>query len=1105
MIERLIEWCAKNKWLTLAITAALCGWALLALKKIPIDAIPDLSDTQVIVYSKWDRSPDVIENQVTYPVIRALLGAPKVKSIRGFSDFGFSYVYVIFEDGTDLYWARSRVLEYLAKIQGQLPEGVATELGPDATSVGWVYQYALVDKSGAHDLSDLRSLQDWELRYQLQSVPGVAEVASVGGFVKQVQVTADPARMQGYGVMLADLVKAVRGGNSEMGARVLEFAGAETMVRGRGWASSLEDFEETPVRVDEKTGSAVRVKDVAKVAWGPEMRRGVSELDGEGEAPGGVVIMRHGENAPEVIARVKARLEEIKPSLPQGVEIVPVYDRSDLIHRAIRTISHELALEMAIVALVILLFLWHLPSALIPIATLPISVLLAFIPMQLLGVSANIMSLAGIAVAIGAMVDASVVVVENSHKKLELWQAGGRQGDYRQVLVRAIQEVARPSFFSLTVIAVSFLPVFALVDQEGRLFKPLAFTKNFSMLVAAVLAVTLDPALRLALIRLEPFTFRFGWFNGFMNALFVGSMHKEEENPVSRFLFRVYHPVVDWVLLHPAKTILAALLALLLALPAYFSLGSEFMPSLDEGDLLYMPTALPGMSVTEAGRILQRQDALLKQYPEVKRVFGKAGRAETSTDVAPFSMVETTVMLKPRLEWPERRRWYSWMPEILKPAFRWAWPDRRSSEELVEDMNARLKFAGIPNIWTMPIKNRIDMLSTGVRTPIGIKVLGSDLKKIEGVGVAAEALLKGLAGTRNVFSERVAGGYFLDVEWDRRALARYGISVEDAQMTLAAAVGGENVTTLVQGRERYGVNVRYPRELRDDVEDIRRVVLTPMSGMNGGPAARIALGQVAAVRRLEGPAMIRDEDGLLAGYVYVDVSGRDLGGYVEEAKKLLARELKLPPGISLRFSGQYESMERVRARMLWIVPLTLLLVAGLIYLNTRSVARTGIVLLAVPFSAIGAVLLLWLLHYNMSVAVWVGMIALAGLDAETGIFMLLYLELAHEDMRKEGRMAGLADLREAVVHGAVKRVRPKVMTVACAFCGLLPIMFSTGAGADVMKRIAAPMLGGLFSSFALELVVYPAVYFLWKGHMDGMLEPQNKFSRGCWALVRKLG
>jgi Cu(I)/Ag(I) efflux system membrane protein CusA/SilA len=1106
MIERLVAWSAHNKWLTLSLIAALTAVAWHAMRTLPVDAIPDLSDTQVIIYSQWDRSPDVLEAQVTYPVIQALLGAPRVKTIRGFSDFGVSYVYVIFEDGTDLYWARSRVVEYLSKLQGALPAGVRTELGPDATGVGWVYQYALVDRTGKHDLSDLRSLQDFNLKYQLQSVPGVAEVASVGGFVKQLQVTVDPARLQAYNVGILDVLDAVRASNSEMGARLVEFSGAEFMVRGHGWVKGPEDVEEAPVRLDEKTGTPVRVKDVAKVAWGPDLRRGVSELDGQGEAVGGIIVMRQGENAPAVIDAVKQRLAEIKPSLPPGVELVTVYDRSDLIHRAIHTITHELLLEMLIVSLVILLFLWHIPSALIPILTLPVAVLLAFIPMRLMGVSANIMSLAGIAVAIGAMVDASVVVVENSHKKLELWAADGGRGDYKGVLIKSIQEVARPSFFSLLVIAVSFLPVFALVDQEGRLFRPLALTKTFSMLVAGLLAITMDPALRLAIIRLKPFTFSHRLFNGFMNTVFVGKLHKEEHNPISRFLFGAYRPVVDWVLDHPGRTLAGALLALALTVPVYLSLGSEFMPNLDEGDLLYMPTALPGLSVTEATRVLQRQDQIIASFPQVEHVFGKSGRAETSTDVAPFSMVETTIKLKPKELWPEKPRWYSPLPGFLKPLLRWAWPDRQTTDEVADAMNARLRFAGIPNIWTMPIRNRLDMLSTGVRTPIGIKVLGSDLKAIEGVAIGIERTLKGLKGTRNVFAERAAGGYFLDVDWDRRALARYGLSVEQAQMQFGAAVGGDNVTTLVLGRERYGVNVRYARDFRDDMDAIKRVQLTP-GGMpgQGRSSVRVCIGQVAQVRKLEGPAMIRDEGGLLAGYVYVDVAGRDLGGYVDEAKARVAANVKLPPGVSLRYSGQVENMQRVAQRMAWMIPLTLALVFGLILLNTHSITRTAIILLAVPFSVIGAVLLLKLLGYNLSVAVWVGMIALAGLDAETGIFMLLFLELSHGEMKAAGRMNSLADLREAVQHGAVKRVRPKIMTVACAFTGLLPILFSTGSGADVMKRIAAPMLGGLFSSFALELLVYPAVYYLWRAHGDGLLTSSNPWVNRFWRGVARVG
>jgi Cu(I)/Ag(I) efflux system membrane protein CusA/SilA len=1081
MIERLVEWCAKNRWLTLAMVALLCGWGWWCLKHIPLDAIPDLSDTQVIVYSKWDRSPDLVEDQVTYPIIRALLGAPKVKAIRGFSDFGFSYVYVVFEDGTDLYWARSRVMEYMSKIQGQLPQGVSTELGPDATSVGWIYQYALVDKSGNQDLSQLRSLQDWNLRYQLQSLPGVAEVASVGGFVKQIQVQVDPLKLESYGVSVLQVADAVSHTNEEMGARLIEFSGTEFMVRGRGYAENLDDFAKAPVKWDDKTGTALRVRDVAQVSWGPEIRRGVAELDGEGETVGGIVVMRQGENAPKVIDEVKKRLEEIKPGLPPGVEIVPVYDRSDLIHRAIHTVSHELVTEMIIVSLVILLFLWHIPSATIPILTLPIAIVLAFIPMYYMGVSANIMSLAGIAVAIGAMVDASIVVVENSHKHLEEWQNGQLKGDYKSVLINAIQEVARPSFFSLMVIAIAFVPVFTLVGREGRLFQPLAWTKNLSMIVAAILAVTLDPALRLTLIRLDEYHFKPKWLAGITNAILVGKMHKEEDNPVSKLLFRLYHPVVDFVLEHPKKTIAAALLALALTVPVYFRLGSEFMPNLDEGSLLYMPTALPGMSETEALLLLQKQDQMLKAFPEVERVFGKAGRADTPTDVAPFSMVETTVTLKPRTEWPEKVRWYSsWMPEFLKPTVRWIWPDRQSTDELVADMNEKLRFPGFPNIWTQPIINRIDMLDTGIRTAVGIKVLGPDLSVVQSIGEKIERLLKDVPGTRSVIAERTAGGYFMDVTWNRDALAHYGISIHDAQMTLGAALGGENVSTVVEGQERYPVNVRYPRELRENELQLEHMLIMAPNG------AQIALGSVATITRMEGPGMIRNENGQLAGYVSIDVAGRDVGSYVEEAQRVVSKGLQVPTGYSMVWSGQFENMIRVKERLKMVIPLTLALIWALIYMNTRSTAKTAIILMAVPFSLIGAVWLLWILDYNLSVAVAVGMIALAGLDAETGIFMLLYLDLAHDKAKAEGHLQGLPDLKEAIVHGAVKRVRPKVMTVACAFVGLLPIMFSTGEGADVMKRIAAPMVGGLFSSFALELIVYPAVFFLWRARTDGM-------------------
>lgn len=1103
MIESIIAYCSKHRLLTLAVTAALSLFAWRQMSTLPIDAIPDLSDTQVIVLSRWDRSPDQVEDQVTYPIVRSLLGSPGIKTVRGFSDFGYSYVYAIFEDGTDLYWARSRVLEKLASIQGQLPPGVRTELGPDATGVGWVYQYALVDKTGKHDLAELRAIQDWDLRFHLQSVPGVAEVASLGGQLRQLQVRVDPLRLQAAGIGLLDIVEAARASNLEMGARVLEIGGAEFMIRGRGYAQEPADVGAAVLRYDAKSGAALRIRDVAEVGWGPDMRRGVADLDGEGDAPSGIVVMRHGENAVAVIDRVKARLEELKAGLPAGVEIVTVYDRSGLIRRSIDTLTTELMLQLFVVSLVILIFLWHIPSAIIPVATLPIAVLLVFIPLSWLGVSMNIMSLAGIIVAIGAMVDASIVVVENSHKRIEEWEEQGRPGgDHESVLIKAIQEVGRPGFYSLLVMGVAFFPVFALGGQEGRLFHPLAYTKNLAMLVAAVLSITLDPAMRLALFRSEPFSYSKAWLNNLLNPLLVGRTVPEEKHPVSRVLYRLYHPAVEWVLTHPAKTLGATLALMLLTVWPFLRLGSEFMPSLDEGDLLYMPTALPGLSASEASRVLQAQDAIIKSFPHVERVYGKAGRADTATDVAPFSMVETTVLLKDPKDWPEVRRWYSWLPEPLKPFFRWAWPDRQSTQELIRELDQALKFAGIPNIWTMPIRNRVDMLSTGVRTPVGVKVMGPDLKAIEAVGEQIEAVLRDVRGTRNVFSERAAGGYFLDVVWDREKLARYGLSIESAQMHLAAALGGENIGTVVRGRERYGLAVRYMADFRDHDEDIRRVLLTPGKMGSGAAPGPVALGQVAELRRLEGPSMLRNEDGRLAAYVYADVAGRDLGSYVEEAKRRVAEKVKLPAGLAIRFSGQVEEMERSRARLAWLVPITLLLIVGLLWMSSRSWTRVAIVLTAVPFSLIGAVWLLWGLDYNLSVAVWVGFIALAGLDAETGMFMLLYLEMSYDKAKEEGRMLTLADLKGAIHEGAVKRVRPKVMTVAVDFVGLFPVMLATGTGADVMKRVAAPLVGGLATSFLLELLVYPVLFYAWKKNTD-LAGPQGP--KGFWRLVQRIG
>jgi Cu(I)/Ag(I) efflux system membrane protein CusA/SilA len=1074
MIRRIIGWSATNPWIVLLGVGALVAFSLWTLQVIRLDALPDLSDTQVIVYSKWDRSPDIVEDQVTYPVVTAMLGAPGVKAVRGYSDFGFSYVYVIFQDGTDLYWARSRVLEYLSKIQARLPDGVQTELGPDATGVGWIYQYALVDRSGKHSLEDLRSYQDWTLRYALQSVPGVAEVAAIGGFVKQYQVTVDPNRLAAYGLPLDEVVKALRESNNEVGGRLIEWSGTEYMVRGRGYAKTPEDFGQIVLKVG-PGGVPVLLRDVAQVDLGPEIRRGVSDLDGLGDHVAGIVVMRHGENALNVIRRVEAKLRDLGPSLPDGVEIVTTYDRSDLIERALDTLKHELVVEMIIVSLVILIFLWHIPSAVVPIVTIPVSVLLSFIPLYYSGVTINIMSLAGIAISIGVLVDGAIVEVENAYNKLHHWDAGGRKGDFHQVRLEALQEVGPSVFFSLLVVAVAFLPVFALVDQEGRLFKPLAYSKNLAMAVAALLAITLDPALRMLFTRMDPFTFRPRWLARLATGTAVGTYHSEERHPISRTIFKVYEPACRFVLRHPWAVIGSALALVAVSLPMYFRLGSEFMPPLHEGTILYMPTTLPGVSVAQAQELLQAQDRVLKGFPEVERVFGKAGRADTSTDPAPFSMFETTIVLKPETEWRRKERWYSQrVPEWVKPAFRPFWPDRISYEELIDGMDRAVRTPGVTSAWTMPIKGRIDMLSTGVRTPVGVKVFGADLKEVERVGEQLEAILRDVRGTRSVYAERVAGGYFVDIVPRRDQLARYGLTIQQLQMVIATAIGGENVTTTLEGRARYPVNVRYPRELRDDPDRLDRVLVATPTG------AQVPLVQVADIQLAQGPSMIRDENGFLAGYVYVDVDGRDIGGYVEDAKRAVLAKLKLPPGTTLQWSGQYENMVRVRERLKVVVPVTLALIFTLLYLNTRSAFKAMVVMLAVPFSAVGAIWLFHILGYNVSIAAWIGMIALLGLDAETGVFMLLFLDLSYDEAKREGRLRSRHDLDEAIVHGAVKRVRPKMMTVSAAFMGLLPILWSTSAGADVMKRIAAPMIGGLVTSFLLELLVYPAIYKIWK-------------------------
>ncbi len=1037
VIARLIEACATRPLLTVAAVAALALWGAASLRRIPLDAIPDLSDTQVILLTEWPgQSPDLVEDQITYPISTTLLAAPRVRFVRGQSFPGLSFVYVIFEDGTDIYWARSRVLEYLSSARKKLPRGVTPELGPDATGVGWVLEYALVDRSGAHDLADLRSFQDWHLRPWLESVAGVAEVASVGGFVKQYQVNLDPNKLLAFGIPLADVVRAVRRSNGDVGGRVLEIAGHEQIIRGRGYVRSPRDLEEIPLKLG-PGGTPVLIRDVARVAVGPEQRRGIAELNGEGEVVGGIVVMRSGENALRVIERVKQRLAEVRPSLPKGVEVEVVYDRSDLILRAIATLRETLLEEMLVVSLVIAAFLLHARSALVAVLTLPLAVLLAFIPMAAQGLTADIMSLAGIAVAIGAMVDAAIVIIENVHRKLERWERAGRPGGRRDVLVEAMQEVGPSIFFSLLVITVGFLPVFTLTATEGKLFRPLAFTKTYSMGFAAALAVTLIPALVVLLLR--------------------GRVRREEENPLNRFLIAAYTPVVRWVVRHRWASIAAALAALAATAPAFLSLGGEFMPPLNEGAILYMPTAPPGMSVTEAGAVLHSMDRELKRFPEVETVFGKIGRARTATDPAPLSMVEAVVTLKPRSEW--------------RPGLTW--------DGLLAEMDQALRYPGMPNVWWMPVQTRTEMLATGIRSALGIQVFGADLGAIEATAVAIERALledpRTRPFTRSAFAERTTGGTFVDFHLKRLEAARHGLTVSDVEETIASAIGGADLTETVEGRERTPIAVRYARSFREDLDALARVLVATPTG------AQIPLGQVARLELTTGPAMIRSEDGQLVGFVFVDVAGQGIVDYVAAARRVVAERVALPAGVRIAWAGQYQSFERAEEHLRVIVPLTLLLVVALLYASTRSAVETGVVLLAVPFSLIGAVWLLWLLDYRMSVAVWVGLIALAGLDAETGVVMLLYLKLAYERRRAGGALGGPGELEEAIVEGAARRIRPKLMTVLTTMTGLLPILWSSGTGADVMRRIAAPMVGGLATSFLLELTVYPAIFAIWKG------------------------
>ncbi len=1024
---------ARNPLLTILLVAGLAVWGWLSLVRAPLDAIPDLSDAQVIVFTEWmGRSPDLVEDQITYPISTSLLAAPGVKFVRGQSMFGMSFVYVIFEDGTDMYWARSRVLEYVNEAQARLPEGVTPTLGPDATGVGWVFEYALVDDSGTHDLAQLRALQDFDVRSALEGVEGVAEVASVGGFEREYQVVVDPVKLRAYDVMLHQVMAAIRRSNEDVGGQSIEVSGHEHVVRGRGYVKSLKDVETIPIKLG-KDGVPIFVRDLGVVSFGPGARRGIAELDGRGEVVGGIVIMRYGENALDVINGVKAKIAELEKRLKkQGVRFEITYDRSGLIRGSIATLRNTLLEEMIVVSIIIFLFLLHARSALIPILTIPLGILLAFVPMFYQGLTANIMSLGGIAVAIGAMVDASIILIENVHKKLEEWEHAGRPGDRSDVIIGAMQEVGPSIFFALLIITVAFIPVFTLEGTEGRLFKPLAFTKTYSMAFASILAVTLTPALAVLLIR--------------------GRIRGEEKNPINRWLVRGYTPVVRLVVRHPWTVIVIAVLAMVMTVPAYSRLGNEFMPPLNEGALLYMPTAPPGMSDAEASRVLQQMDRELREFPEVASVFGKMGRAESATDPAPIGMVETVVMLKPRDQW--------------RPGMTW--------ERLVREMDEKLQYPGMPNIWWMPIQTRTEMLSTGVRSPLGVQVFGDNLVEIEETAIAIEKALAGVPGTRSAFADRSTGGFYIDIVVKREEAARHGLSVGDVNDVVQTAIGGMNISQTVEGRERYWINLRYPRELRDDPERLGDIlVATPLG-------AQVPLSQVAEIKHVTGPPMIRSEDGRLVGFVFVDTD-RPIADYVEDARKVIDRDVVRPDGVDIDWVGQFKYLERARAKLAIVIPVTLLIVFLLLYMSTRSLVETGIVLLAVPFSLIGAIWLLYLLDYNMSVAVWVGLIALAGLDAETGVVMLLYLTLSHRRHQEEGRLRDSRDLEEAIVEGAAKRIRPKLMTVLTMMIGLVPVLWSTGTGADVMKRIAAPMVGGLVTSFLLELTVYPAIFAIWKG------------------------
>ena len=1029
MIEKIIELSIKNKFLVILMTLFIMAAGIYAMFRIPLDAIPDLSDVQVIIFTEYPgQAPQVVEDQVTYPLTTAMLSVPFAKTVRGYSFFGLSFVYIIFEDGTDLYWARSRVLEYLNFVAGRLPQGVTPSLGPDATGVGWVYEYIL--ESDRHDLSQLRSIQDWFLRYELASVPGVSEVASIGGYVKQYQIVVDPNKLRAYNISLQKIKMAVQRSNKDVGGKLIEMGETEFMVRGLGYIKGAEDLNNIPLGVG-KRGTPILLRNVATIKIGPELRRGIADYNGIGEVVGGVIIMRYGENALQVIENVKKRLEQLKSGLPEGVRIKSVYDRSGLILRAVDNLKWTLIEESVIVALVCIVFLLHFRSAFVGIFTLPMGVLISVIIMERQGINANIMSLGGIAIAVGAMVDAAIVMIENAHKHIE--HEGGKKPHW-ELITDAAKEVGPALFFSLLIIAVSFLPVFTLEAQEGRLFKPLAFTKTYAMMGSALLAVTIVPVMMGYLIR--------------------GKIRPEHKNPVNRFLVWIYHPVIKLVLKAKILVILLAVGVLAVSYIPWKRMGSEFMPPLNEGDLLYMPTTLPGISVTKAKELLQQTDRIIATFPEVHHVFGKVGRAETATDPAPLSMLETTIMLKPESEWREEM----------------------TMEKLVRELDNAIQFPGLTNAWTMPIKTRIDMLSTGIKTPVGIKLMGEDLQVLSDLGVKIEAVMREVPGTLSVYSERVTGGNFLDYHIKRKEAARYGLTVGDVQDIIMSAIGGMNITQTVEGLERYPVNLRYGSELRDTPEKLRRILVPAPTG------AQVPITQLADIRIIKGPPVIKSENARNNAWIYIDITGIDVGTYVKKAQQVVRDKVKLPPGYSLIWSGQYEYMVRAQKRLMIVVPMTLVIIFLLLYFNFKNVTESLIVMLSVPFSLTGGLWLMYLLNYNMSVAVGVGFIALAGVAAETGVVMLIYLDLSYNDFKaRYGKKFNRKHLYESIEEGAALRVRPKMMTVVAIMAGLMPIMWSHGAGSQVMKRIAAPMVGGMVSATLLTLIVVPAIYGLWKG------------------------